>query len=100
MNDRSFGVTLRSGANKRSTAQSALQYNADGSLTLAFAPNPPGGVPQSNWLPTPAGKKYDMTYRFYGPAPEVVSGHYYPTRAVGEEMMHLNFHKGLRHPLQ
>ncbi|HVG52556.1 MAG TPA: DUF1214 domain-containing protein [Xanthobacteraceae bacterium] len=58
--------------------QSALQYNADGSLTLAFAPKQPDGVPQANWLPTPEGKKYDMTYRFYGPASDVVSGKYYP----------------------
>jgi hypothetical protein len=56
----------------------ALQYNADGSLTLAFAPKQPDGVPQPNWLPTPEGKKYDMTYRFYGPSPDVVSGKYYP----------------------
>lgn len=58
--------------------QSSLQYNADGSLTLVFAPKQPDGVPQGNWLPTPAGKKYNMTYRFYGPAADVVSGKYYP----------------------
>jgi hypothetical protein len=62
--------------------QSALQFNADGSLTLAFGPKQPEGIPQSNWLPTPDGKKYDMTYRFYGPAPDVVSGKYYPPALV------------------
>jgi hypothetical protein len=58
--------------------QSALEFNPDGSLTLAFAPKQPDGVPESNWLPTPAGKKYNMTYRFYGPSADIASGKYYP----------------------
>jgi hypothetical protein len=58
--------------------QSALEFNPDGSLTLAFAPKQPDGVPESNWLPTPAGKKYNMTYRFYGPSADITSGKYYP----------------------
>jgi hypothetical protein len=59
-------------------SQSDLQLNADGSLTLVFAPKLPDGVPQPNWLPTPAGQKYNLTYRFYGPAKGVVQGRYYP----------------------
>jgi hypothetical protein len=58
--------------------QSALKSNADGSLTLVFAPKLPDGVPQSNWLPTPAGQTYNLTYRFYAPAKDVVLGRYYP----------------------
>jgi hypothetical protein len=60
------------------TSQSDLQLNADGSLTLVFAPKLPDGVPQSNWLPTPQGQDYNLTYRFYGPAKDVVQGRYYP----------------------
>lgn len=54
------------------------QPNADGSLTLVFAPRLPGGVPQENWLPTPEGAKYNLTFRFYGPTSEVASGQYFP----------------------
>jgi hypothetical protein len=62
--------------------QSALKFNPDGSLTLAFAPKLPAGVPESNWLPTPEGKRYNMTYRFYGPSKDVVGGQYYPPALV------------------
>lgn len=58
--------------------QSGLQFNADGSLTLAFSPKQPHGVPPSNWLPTPEGRKYNMTYRFYGPTADVVNATWYP----------------------
>jgi hypothetical protein len=62
--------------------QSALKFDDDGSLTLAFAPKQPEGVPESNWLPTPAGKKYNLTYRFYGPSKDVTDGAYYPPALV------------------
>ena len=62
--------------------QSPLQFNPDGSLTLAFAPRPPQGIAQSNWLPTPEGRRYNMTLRFYGPAKDVGDGTYYPPPLV------------------
>jgi len=62
--------------------QSGLQFNPDGSLTLAFAPRPPQGVPESNWLPTPPGKRYNLTLRFYGPAKDVADATYYPPPLV------------------
>ncbi len=58
--------------------QSDLKLNTDGSLTLTFAPKLPDGVPQSNWLPTPQGQEYNLTYRFYAPAKYLVEGRYYP----------------------
>ena len=58
--------------------QSGLEFNGDGSLTLAFAPNQPPRVPKPNWLPTPQGRKYNLTYRFYGPTEDVVTGKYFP----------------------
>jgi len=62
--------------------QSALTLNDDGSLTLALAPKQPEGIPESNWLPTPNGKKYNVTYRFYGPSKDVADGTYYPPPLV------------------
>ena len=62
--------------------QSPLKLNDDGSLTLAFAPKQPDGIPESNWLPTPNGKKYNMTYRFYGPSKDVADGKYDPPPLV------------------
>jgi hypothetical protein len=57
--------------------QSLLKYNADGSLTLAFAPQRPANVPESNWLSTPAGQKYTMTYRVASSVANT-AGEYYP----------------------
>jgi len=62
--------------------QSPLKLDDDGSLTLVFAPKQPEGVAESNWLPTPNGKKYNLTYRFYGPTKDVADGKYYPPPLV------------------
>jgi hypothetical protein len=62
--------------------QSALKPNADGSVTLAFAPKLPAGVPETNWLPTPEGKRYNLTYRFYGPSKDIVDAKYFPPAMV------------------
>ena len=62
--------------------QSPLQFGDDGSLTLVFGPKQPDGIPDSNWLPTPQGKKYNITYRFYGPSKDVSDGKYFPPPLV------------------
>ena len=62
--------------------QSGVQPNADGSLTLALANQPPPGAVQQNWLPTPAGQNYHLTFRLYGPAEEVKDGAYFPPPLV------------------
>jgi hypothetical protein len=62
--------------------QSALQFNMDGSLTLAYASKLPEGFPESNWLLTPEGQKYNLTFRFYGPSKDVSSGTYFPPPLV------------------
>ena len=54
----------------------------DGSFTLYFAARLPDGAPPQNWLPTPAGKNYNLTFRFYGPGEKVVSGGYFPPPLV------------------
>jgi len=58
--------------------QSKLQYGADGSLTLYFADQKPADAPDGNWLPTPKGQKYRLTFRFYRPTEGVANGTYYP----------------------
>lgn len=58
--------------------ESGLKYNADGSLTLVFGPKTIAQFPQSNWLPTIKGQKYNLTFRFYGPTEDVVNGTYFP----------------------
>ena len=60
--------------------RSNLQYDDDGSLTLYFAPQRPQDAPDENWLQTPAGRQYVLTWRAYGPDRVTVSGHWFPPR--------------------
>ena len=57
---------------------SGLTYGEDGSLTLYFAAEKPSNAPQGNWLPTPRGSKYRLTFRYYGPIDAVANGTYFP----------------------
>ena len=61
---------------------SSLKYNPDGSLTVAYGPGAPAGFPESNWLPTVAGQKYDLMWRFYGPTKDLIDGKFYPPPLV------------------
>jgi hypothetical protein len=58
--------------------QSPLQRETDGSLILHFAPVKPAGVPDANWLPTPMGERYILTWRSYGPDHATLSGAWFP----------------------
>lgn len=58
--------------------QSDLSYNPDGSLTLYFGAEKPADAPDGNWLPTPRGQDYRLTFRFYGPQDGVKDGSYFP----------------------
>jgi hypothetical protein len=61
----------------------AKLYTAKGgALALYFGPRLPDGVPPQNWLPTAAGQKYNLTFRFYGPRDSVASGGYFPPPLV------------------
>jgi hypothetical protein len=46
---------------------SPLQKDADGSLKLAFGPQPVAGVPEANWLPSAEGEPFSLTFRAYVP---------------------------------
>ena len=57
---------------------SPLQCEADGSLKIVIAPKPFAGVPESNWLPSPEGKPFSMTFRTYVPKDIVRRGEWAP----------------------
>lgn len=54
------------------------QYGNDGSLTLYFSDAKPQGAPDGNWLPTPKGQAYSLTFRFYRPQGGVADHSYFP----------------------
>jgi hypothetical protein len=56
--------------------QSGVKTNSDGSLTLYFADQKPADAPDTNWLPTPKGQKFRLTFRFYRPTEGVANGTY------------------------
>lgn len=58
--------------------QSKLTYGPDGSLTLYLAPERPKNAPDGNWLPTPKGQNYHLTFRMYGPDEAVLDGTWFP----------------------
>lgn len=62
--------------------ESGLQYNPDGSLTIVYAPALPAGTSQSNWLPTPAGGRYNLTFRYYGADADIAHGMRFPPPLV------------------
>ncbi|WP_241754348.1 DUF1214 domain-containing protein [Cupriavidus basilensis] len=57
---------------------SHLKANADGSTSIWLAPVRPDKVPQSNWLPTPAGKGFSLNFRTYVPKEDVQRGEWFP----------------------
>ena len=58
--------------------ESKLQYGADGSLTLYLGDAKPAAAPEGNWLPTPKGQGYSLTFRFYRPKGAVANHTYFP----------------------
>jgi hypothetical protein len=47
--------------------------NKDGSVDVYLGPKPPEGK-EANWIPTKAGQKFFLLFRFYGPEPAVFDG--------------------------
>jgi hypothetical protein len=50
----------------RSSQSPGLEASADGSVEIYFGPKAPAGK-ESNWVPTSAGGKFEVLFRFYGP---------------------------------
>ena len=57
-----------------------MKKDADGSLTLYFGAKRPAEAPQANWLPTPTGVRYSLTFRFYRPKGAVAERSYFPPK--------------------
>jgi len=45
-----------------------VEQNTDGSVDVWFGPKAPEGK-ESNWIPTKAGGRFELVFRFYGPEP-------------------------------
>ena len=52
------------------TLTEGLNKNEDGSVDVYFGPKAPDGE-EANWLPTVAGKRFFLLFRFYGTKPAV-----------------------------
>lgn len=48
-------------------SRTGLAKNADGSVDLVFAPEPPKDTPESNWIPTVPGRAWFTYFRLYAP---------------------------------
>ncbi|MER8442886.1 DUF1214 domain-containing protein [Mesorhizobium sp. M1066] len=57
---------------------SGLQKGADGSLKIGIGPKAIAGIPESNWLPSTAGKPFSLTFRTYVPKDVVGKGQWAP----------------------
>lgn len=57
---------------------SPLVRNADGSLTITVSPELPEGTPSANWLPSPVGRLFSLTFRSYVPNKVVPFGQWSP----------------------
>ena len=77
---RPIGHTRGAAASSRQIA--ATLPLGDGSLTLYFADEKPANASDGNWLPTPKGSKYRLTFRYYGPIDGVANGTYFPPPLV------------------
>lgn len=51
---------------------SDLNWNEDGSLDLWIQPNQPSADKMSNWLPSPDGRPFRVTFRTYSPTQDVI----------------------------
>jgi hypothetical protein len=61
-----------------------LTNEPDGSLKIGIGPRAPAGVPESNWLPSPDGKPFSLTFRSYVPKDAVKNGTWTPPPLVAE----------------
>ena len=67
-------------------AERIAVFDNDGTLwaeqPLYFADQKPADAPQGNWLPTPKGMGYSLTFRFYRPQGAVAQRSYFPPALV------------------
>lgn len=61
---------------------SPLKYEPDGSLKIGIGPKLVAGIPESNWLPSPEGKPFSLTFRTYVPKDAVKKLQWRPAPVV------------------
>jgi hypothetical protein len=55
------------------SSSSTLTTNADGSLDLYLQPGAPASAGQAtNWIPTPPGQGFELTWRLFAPTPSAI----------------------------
>ncbi len=59
-------------------SESSLTINDDGALKILVSNEPGQSIPESNWLPAPAGKGFSLTLRTYVPKDIVKQGNWFP----------------------
>lgn len=59
-----------------------LRFNDDGSLDLYVQPEAPGGERNRNWLPSPEGRPFRVTFRIYSPTPATTEALYSGSLAI------------------
>lgn len=65
--DRQSHTLIRNVSRQSRSSQSAgLKANSDGSVDLYFGPRAPASG-ESNWIPTVAGRQFEVMFRAYGP---------------------------------
>lgn len=55
-----------------------LKPNADGGFTIYLQSTSPGSEKESNWLPTPAGRLFTLTFRTYMPKEDIIEQRWFP----------------------
>jgi hypothetical protein len=59
----------------------SLKYNADGSLTLVFQNESPGGDKETNWAPAPKDE-FSLYFPAYWPKAAILDGSWQPPPVV------------------
>ncbi|HEX3759729.1 MAG TPA: DUF1254 domain-containing protein [Kofleriaceae bacterium] len=55
-----------------------LAPEPDGALVIDLQPDDPGAARHANWLPTPAGQRFELSLRAYWPDDALLQGHWTP----------------------
>lgn len=58
------------------SSRDPLRRDADGGLSLLVQSSAPAPEQQGNWLPAPPDGPLSLVLRLYGPAPQVIQGHW------------------------
>lgn len=64
---------------------SPLKFQSDGSLRIYMSSKRADDTPESNWLPSPAGKGFSLTLRTYVPKDIVKQGKWFPPAITKEK---------------